>query len=80
MMRTIDTREAARRKEVIRKGVTREALSVLEERFPAKSSLFQFYDDQGRPLPLDAQTLSLQAAMRDGEQNVIRYIKNYINN
>lgn len=56
-------------------GISREALEVLKELGHVDSPVFQFYDPATlEPVGCDAQTLTLRAAVRDGESRVVQAI------
>lgn len=59
---------------VMREGISDEALALLKRHFRAGLPVFQFREN-GTPLSGDAQTLTLMAAVRDGNLEVIDYIE-----
>lgn len=60
---------------IVLEGISKEALEVLKELGHVGSPTFQFYDPETMaPLPQDAHTLSLMAAVRDGESRVVQAV------
>lgn len=58
---------------VVLDGISKEALEVLKELGHVGSPTFQFYDAETMaPLTQDAHTLTLMAAVRDGERRVVQ--------
>lgn len=70
---------AAERRIAIKEGVSKKALKALKERFQPDLPVFQFRDGNGYALANDAQTISLLAAIRDGQREVLTYLDRIIN-
>lgn len=72
----MDTSEEYDRKcRVVLEGISKEALAVLKELGHVESPVFQFLDAETlEPLPQDAATLALRAAVRDGESRVVQAV------
>ena len=64
---------ASRRRSLIREGVSKDALRALKEHFQTERGLFLFRDKYGMPYT-DAAVINLQAAIRDGQREVIAFI------
>lgn len=67
--------------ERIRRGVSRDALKALKERFNFDAPAFVFYQDasSGVMPHQDAQMVTLNAAMRDGQREVLIYLDRILN-
>ncbi|MCD8070549.1 MAG: hypothetical protein LUE08_04080 [Akkermansiaceae bacterium] len=63
-----------RERVILKEGVSDAALELLKEKFQFGLPVFQFRAGN-LPISADAQTLALQAAVRDGEHGVINYIE-----
>ena len=60
---------------VLMQGISKEALEVLKELGHVGSPAFQFFDaTSGDRLAVDAQVLTLEAAVRDGERRVVQTV------
>lgn len=59
----------------IRMGVTDEAVKALEEYFELDKCTFVFRNEFQQPLAPDYHTMVLQAALRDGNREVVYLIK-----
>lgn len=68
-------RKLARRRRILREGISEEAMKVLREQFEAGLPVFLFADKQGIPLSGDPQMLTLMAARRDGQLHVIKWLE-----
>lgn len=72
---------AARDREYIRKGVTKEALKALKARFGYMYPAF-IYPTNGYGVtasPVNPELIKLHAAVRDGQREVISYIEQILN-
>ncbi len=77
-MLTMTPEEAARRereRRILKEGISDEALALLKERFKFDRPAFQFQDAGMRLITENAETLTLMAAVRDGEHGVIHWIE-----
>lgn len=64
-----------RQARILKEGVSREAFEVLEELAGFGLPVFQFRDRELRPLPYDAQTLALMAAVEDGKRELVLKVR-----
>lgn len=69
--------QALRDREIIRTGVTREALEVLKRRCGYDLPVFQNTDQFGNPY--SDQAFLYQAMLRDGKREVICYLETCLN-
>lgn len=68
-------RKLARRRRILREGISDEAMKVLQEHFETGLPVFLFADKKGIPLSGDPQMLTLMAARRDGQLHVIKWLE-----
>lgn len=61
--------------DILRRGISQEALDVLKKHFEYGLDVFQFCDATGRPLNKPADILFMEAQKRDGQLSVIRFIE-----
>lgn len=76
-----DTPEEEPWMERIRRGMSRDALEALKERFNFYAPAFVFYQDASSGvMPYqDARMVTLNAAMRDGQREVLIYLDRILN-
>lgn len=67
-------REYLRRCKVLAGGISPEAMNLLREMAHYDMPVFQFRDQNLQPLAQDAHTLSLMAAVRDGERGLVQTV------
>lgn len=68
-------REYLRRCKVLADGISPEAMKLLREMAHYDMPVFQFRDPNNlQPLAQDAHTLSLMAAVRDGERGLVQTV------
>lgn len=67
-------REYLRRCKVLADGISPEAMNLLKEMAHFDLPVFQFRDAHLQPLAQDAHTLSLMAAVRDGERGLVQTV------
>lgn len=67
-------REYLRRCKVLADGISPEAMMLLREMAHYDLPVFQFRDQHLQPLAHDAHTLSLMAAVRDGERGLVQVV------
>lgn len=66
--------EYLRRCKVLADGISPEAMMILKELGHYDLPVFQFRDEYLQPLAQDAHTLSLMAAVRDGERGLVQTV------
>ena len=66
--------EYLRRCKVLADGISPEAMKLLREMAHYDMPVFQFRDQKLQPLAQDAHTLSLMAAVRDGERGLVQTV------
>lgn len=67
-------KEYLRRCKVLADGISPEAMKILKELASWDLPVFQFRDQELQPLAGDAQTLTLMAAVRDGERGLVQTV------
>ena len=67
-------REYLRRCKVLADGISPEAMKLLRETAHYDMPVFQFRDQKLHPLAQDAHTLTLMAAVRDGERGLVQTV------
>lgn len=60
--------------EILSRGISDEAMRTLEELVSLDLPVFQLREPDGTPIASDASTLALHAAVRDGEQGLVKQI------
>lgn len=66
--------ELLRKGRILAKGISDEALEVLQELAGMDVPVFQFRDTTGASLSQDAGVLALMAAVRDGERGLVQTV------
>lgn len=72
--------EILRQADILRRGISDEAIELLEEIFGANLDVFQLVDRYGAPRKESSEILMMEAQKRDGQLSVIRWIKQRRNN
>lgn len=67
-------REYLRRCKVLANGISPEAMQILKELASWDLPVFQFRDQNLQPLAQDSHTLTLMAAVRDGERGLVQTV------
>lgn len=74
------TEEILRQADILRRGISNEAIDLLEQVFGYHHDIFQLVDRHGVPRRESADILMMEAQKRDGALSVIRWIKQRRNN